>query len=542
MRRPSYGVADLRGDVLGGLTAGVVSLPIAMGYGILSGLGPAAGLYGALATALISAIVGGARGVIAGPNVVVAMVVAVVVTDYASSLAEAATIGIMAGAIQIVFAALRLGRYITYVPQSLISGFFTSFGILVIASQTFPALGVASGGVGLLDNLRALPEAVRELNPEALALALSCLTLGALWRGRLARLLPGSFAVLLFGTAVGAVWLDAAPMIDDIPLGLPAVDLSALSTDFVIRAIEPAFMLALLSSISILVVSLNMDVITGDQHQSNRMVFGLGLGNVVAALFGGLSGAASSATFVNIFSGGRTVVAGLTVAAFLLAVIAFAGPLVEHIPLAVLAAILIAAGWNLIDWRFVRRLHRIPASFAIVFVVTVILSVFTTLAAALLVGLVVAWFLNARRLEELEMRSLASVPLLDASVLGRDNIGDADPFAARSGLVVLPERVTMASARQISRVLRHDLSQHHATIFEMSRTQFLDDSAAVTISDLIHVARSQGGKRVIISGMPQDIADRLHSMALFDDVPEEDFAADLDEAKQKLRHTLFRLD
>ena len=541
-RRANYGMDDFRGDLLGGITAGVVSLPIAMGYGILSGLGPAAGLYGAFATALISAIVGGARGVIAGPNVVVAMVVAVVVTDYASSLAEAATIGIMAGLIQLVFALLRLGRYITYVPQSLISGFFTAFGILVIASQTFPALGVTGGGVGLIDNVSALPGAIRDFNADALTLALLCLLLGALWRGRLARLLPGSFAVLLFGTAVGALWLDSASVIDDIPLGLPDIDLWALSTDFVVRAIEPAFMLALLSSISILVVSLNMDVITGDQHQSNRTVFGLGLGNIVAALFGGLSGAASSATFINIFSGGRTVVAGLTVAAFLLAVIVFAGPLVEHIPLAVLAAILIAAGWNLIDWRFIRRLHRIPASFSIVLVVTVILSVFTTLAAALLVGLVVAWLLNARRLEELEMRSLASVPLLDATVLKGDEIGETDRFAARSGLVVLPERVTMASARQIGRVLRIDLSQHRATIFEMSRVQFLDDSAAVMISDLIHVARSQGGKRVIISGIPEDVDARFHSMALLDDVPEGDFATNLDEAKQKLRLTLLSLD
>ena len=538
---PTYSTADLRGDLLGGITAGVVSLPIAMGYGILSGLGPAAGLYGAFATALISAIVGGARGVIAGPNVIIAMIVAVVVTDYASSLAEVATIGIMAGAIQLVFAALRLGRYVTYVPQSLISGFFTAFGILVIASQAFPALGVATGGVGLINNLRALPDAIENLNADALTLALLCLLLGVLWRGRLTRWFPRSLVMLLIGTVVGALWLNSAPVISSIPLGLPSVSLSALSADFVVRAMEPAFMLALLSSISILVVSLNMDVITGTEHHSNRTLFGLGLGNIIAASFGGLSGAASSATFVNIFSGGRTVIAGLTVAGFLLAVIAFMGPLVEHIPLAVLAAILIAAGWSLIDWRFILRLHRIPASFAIVMVVTLILSMLTTLAAALVIGLVVAWLLNARRLEALEMRSLASVPLLDATVLHRDEIVEADRFRARSGLVVLPDRVTMASARQIGRVLRIDLSQHRAIIFDMSRVRFLDDSAAVTISNLVHVARTRGAERVIISGMPEDVGSRLHSMALLDDVPEGDFATDLDEAKQKLRQTLLSL-
>lgn len=538
---PTYSTADLRGDLLGGITAGVVSLPIAMGYGILSGLGPAAGLYGAFATALISAIVGGARGVIAGPNVIIAMIVAVVVTDYASSLAEAATIGIMAGAIELVFAALRLGRYVTYVPQSLISGFFTAFGILVIASQAFPALGVATGGVGLINNLRALPDAIENLDADALTLALLCLLLGVLWRGRLTRWFPRSLVMLLIGTVGGALWLNSAPVISSIPLGLPSVSLSELSADFVVRAMEPAFMVALLSSISILVVSLNMDVITGTEHHSNRTLFGLGLGNIIAASFGGLSGAASSATFVNVFSGGRTVIAGLTVAGFLLAVIAFMGPLVEHIPLAVLAAILIAAGWSLIDWRFILRLHRIPASFAIVMVVTLILSMLTTLAAALVIGLVVAWLLNARRLEALEMRSLASVPLLDATVLHRDEIVEADRFRARSGLVVLPDRVTMASARQIGRVLRIDLSQHRAIIFDMSRVRFLDDSAAVTISNLVHVARTRGAERVIISGMPEDVGSRLHSMALLDDVPEGDFATDLEEAKQKLRQTLLSL-
>ncbi|MXY87075.1 MAG: sodium-independent anion transporter [Chloroflexi bacterium] len=144
-------------------------------------------------------------------------------------------------------------------------------------------------------------------------------------------------------------------------------------------------------------------------------------------------------------------------------------------------------------------------------------------------------------MDEATLRTLPSVPLLDATVLNRDELGDDERFQARSGLVVLPDRVTMASARQIGRVLRIDLSQHRAIIFDMSRIRFLDDSAAVTISDLIHVARTRGAERVIISGMPEDVGSRLHSMALLDDVPEGDFAPDLDEAKQKLRQTLLSL-
>ena len=541
-RQARYGPADLRGDVLGGVTAGVVSLPLAMGYGVLSGLGPAAGLYGAFATALISSIVGGARGVIAGPNVVIAMVMAVVVTDTASSLAEAATIGVLAGLIQLVFVALRLGRYVAYVPQALISGFFTAFGLLVIASQVSPALGIARAGVDLIDNLKALPAAVDGLNSDAFTLAALCLVIGLLWRGRLTRLCSASFAVLLFGTALGTLWLDAAPTIGEIPLGLPSLELSAVSADFLLRAIEPAFTLALLSSISILLVALSADVITGDQHQPNRTLFGVGLANIGAALIGGIPGAANSATMVNIFGGGRTVVAGLALSGLLLAVMAFMGPIVEHIPLAVLAAILIALGWNLIDWRFLRRIHRIPFSFSLVMIVTCILVMFTSHAAALMVGLAVAWLIQARRTETSEVQSLMSVPLLDAAVLDRDELSDDGRFEARSGLIVLPDRVSAASARQISRILRADLAQHRAFILDMSRTRYMDDSAAVMIGELLRVAKSRGDTPVIISGMSDDRAGALRSMSLLDEIPEAHIATDLGEAKEALRRVLLSLD
>ena len=144
--RINYGLVNLRGDAFGGITAGALMLPQAMGYGIISGLGPVAGLYGAIAVCFFAAVFGGTRGMIGGPNMFVAVTMAVVVAEYADNLAEALTTAMLAGLIQISFGALRLGRYVSYVPNSLLSGFFTAIGILIIVSQTLPALGAPLGG------------------------------------------------------------------------------------------------------------------------------------------------------------------------------------------------------------------------------------------------------------------------------------------------------------------------------------------------------------------------------------------------------------
>ena len=145
-RQINYGLADLRGDVFGGLTASGIALPVAMGYGVISGLGPAAGLYGTVAVGIFASIFGGVRGMVYGPQILISLTMAVVVAEYATSLAEAATVGILAGLIQIVFGVLGLGRYASYVPFSLTSGFFTAFGILLIVKQTVLGVGASPSG------------------------------------------------------------------------------------------------------------------------------------------------------------------------------------------------------------------------------------------------------------------------------------------------------------------------------------------------------------------------------------------------------------
>ena len=538
-RRIDYGWGDLKGDVFGGLTAAGVMLPMAIGLGIISGLGADAGLHGALAVGLFVAMFGGTRGMLGGPNVSVTIIMAAVVADYANSVAEAATIGILAGLIQMGFGLLRLGRHASYIPASLLSGFLTAIGIVIIVKQSVAVLGAAAPEGDIIAVFASWPEAVRAVNFDALALAVICMAVAVLWRGRLVRLAPSFFVALIVGILAGALFFRDAPTVGEVPSGLPSLQLSAISLDFFLRALQPAFIMALLGSIVTFLTSMRLDTITSSQSQPNRELFAQGMGNVAAGLVGGLPGSNAQGSIPNALSGGRTRVSGFVVASVFLATLLFLGPVVERIPFAVLAVILILVGWSLIDWRFIVRIHRIPRSFAITMLITGFLVLFVDLFLAFVIGLVIAVLMGYRRLEGLEVSDLVSVPLLDRTMLGEEELdNDVDPFQARSGLVVFPSRVTLASARELSRILRPDIRQQQFSIFDFSRTMYIDDSAAVTISELVGLAMAARNRTIVIAGMRQDVADTLHSMKLLDRVPPGNFAADVEEAKAVIRPLL----
>ena len=538
-RRINYGLQDLRGDLLGGLTASGVTLPAAMGYGVLSGLGPASGLYGAVAVGIFASLFGGTRGFVYGPSTAVTVIMGLVVAEYADSLAEAATIGILAGMIQLVFGLLGLGRYATYVPTSLTSGFFAAFGVLIMIKQIIPALGGAPPEGGIINSIESWPESVRAANFEALALTVICVAVALLWRGRLLRFSPALFAALVVGTVAGWLLLQDAPTVGKIPSGLPDLQLSAISLSFFLHSLQPAFIMALLASLSTFIIALRVDAITGTQHRPNREMFAQGLGNIAAGLTGGMPGSIAPGSIPNTLSGGRSPVAGLTVAGIILAVILFLGPVAEVIPYAALAAILMVTGWSIIDWRFIKRIHRVSRSFAVVMILTFGLALFADFATAIVIGLVVAALTGSRQLESVEASAVVSVPLLDTAVLDRSEWDEnADLFQARTGLVVFPDHVTVASSRELSRILRIDIGGHQYSIFDMSHTVFMDDSAAAMMGDLVGVAMARRSRTIVIAGMNEAVLSTVRSMGVLDRVPAGNIAADVEEAKQLIRPLL----
>jgi len=537
MPRVSYSLDTFRGDIFGGLTSAVVGLPIALAFGVASGLGAAAGLYGAIAVGFFAAVFGGTRSQISGPTAPTSVAMAVIFTVHADGdLSKALAIAMMAGVIQILLGALRIGRFISYTPYSVTSGFMSGIGIIIIIIQTLPFLGWAVPTGGPLKAMRSWPEVLGDVNFEAFGIAAATLLVGILWPRQLRKFLPPTLAALVVGTVIGVLWLSNTPVIGDIgavPRGLPDFGLPAFDAGFLASTVQPAITLALLGAIDSLLTSLIADSMTRTQHNPNKELVGQGIGNVAAALSGGLAGAgATPGTVVNLRAGGSTPVSGVLRAAILLALVLGLGPLAEEIPQAVLAGILMKVGWDIIDWRFLTRLLRVQREHLLVMLITLAMTVFLDLVSAVAIGLIAAGMASARQFERLQLDSVVSVPLLDRSFFtGEESPSDIDAFSARVGLVALRGSFTVASSSKLISTISMDIRDHEVVILDFSETVYVDDSAALVVEQLVDTAIVQDTE-VIVMGLRGSSRRAMDSLNVLDRVPEDRFAENLDEARE----------
>ena len=530
--RMDYSLDTLRGDIFGGVTSAVVGLPVALAFGVASGLGATAGLYGAIAVGFFAAVFGGTRSQISGPTGPMSVAMAVIVTMHADSLAEAFTIAIMAGLIQILLGVLRIGRFVSYTPYSVTSGFMSGIGIIIILIQTLPFLGWPVPTGGPLEAIRSWPEAFGDVNYGALGIAAITLAVGVAWPSRFRRYLPPTLAALLVGTVIGVLWLTNTPVIGDVPTGLPDLRMPDLAPGILAGAVQPAITLALLGSIDSLLTSLIADSMTRTQHNPNKELVGQGIGNVAAGFLWGLPGAgATPGTVVNLRAGGRTPVSGVLRAAILLALVLGLGPLAEEIPHAVLAGILMKVGWDIIDWRFLTRLLRVQREHLLVMLMTLGLTVFLDLVTAVAIGLIAAGMASARQFERLQLDSVVSVPLLDRSFFtGEESAGDLDAFSARVGLVALRGSFTVASSHKLIGTISVDIRDHEVVILDFSETVYVDDSAALVVEQLIDTAISQDTE-VVVMGLAGPALQTVEGLNVLERLPDDRLAANLEEAR-----------
>ncbi len=333
---------NLRGDFFGGLTAAIVALPLALAFGVASGAGATAGLYGAIATGFFAALFGGTPAQISGPTgpmtVVMATVFTALIAKYPESgLALAFTVVILGGAFQIGFGLLRLGEYITLMPYTVISGFMSGIGVIIFILQLAPLFGQA-GSASVIESIQKLPDVLWQPNIYALGLGLLTLIIVFGMPSRLSRILPAPLVALVVGTLVSLVMTSSTvPRIGEIPTGLPAFQWPRAEWGAIKDMLGYGIVLATLGAIDSLLTSLVADNITRTQHDSDRELIGQGIGNMVSGLFGGLPGAgATMRTVINVKSGGQTPLSGMIHALLLTAVLLGAGPLTAQIPVAVL--------------------------------------------------------------------------------------------------------------------------------------------------------------------------------------------------------------
>ncbi len=417
MRKKIGVFSNLKGDVLGGITAGIVALPLALAFGVQTELGAIAGLYGAIALGVLAAIFGGTKTQISGPTAPMTVVSAVLITETIAkvgSLSEAMPVivatFVLAGFLQILMGLLKLGKYIKYIPYPVVSGFMSGIGVIIIITQLFPFFGINApdGGVfGTIKNIRKIPEFI---NYYSVGIAIATIMLIYL-TPKITKKVPATLVALIIVSLVSYFTVDANLFTrinseGPLPTGLPKIHLEFIKVfgDFgtIIKIFEYAATLAALGAIDSLLTSVVADNITKEKHNSNKELIGQGIGNIGAGLIGGLPGAgATMRTVININSGGKNRLSGVTAGLLLTAILLGLGTLVGHVPNAVLAGILITVGIGIIDYKGISHIKSIPKSDSVIMVIVLILTVFVDLLVAVAVGMVLSSLLFMKKASDL---------------------------------------------------------------------------------------------------------------------------------------------
>ena len=531
---------NLRGDLFGGLTAAVIALPMALAFGVASGAGATAGLWGAVLVGLFAALFGGTPTLISEPTgpmtvVMTAVIAGLTARNPEHGLAMAFTVVMLAGVFQIGFGLLRLGRYVTQMPYTVISGFMSGIGLILIILQLGPFLGQASPKGGVIGTLQSLPELIAGARPLEVCLAL--ITLAILWftPKQLKKIAPPQLIALLVGTLVSLPLIsgfgsDDIRRIGEIASGFPQLQLPMFSAAELQLMVVDAAVLGMLGCIDALLTSVVADSLTRTEHNSNKELIGQGLGNLVSGLFGGLPGAgATMGTVVNIQSGGRSALSGIFRAVILMLVILVGAPLAAEIPQAVLAGIALKVGVDIVDWDFIKRAHRISLNGALIMYLVIALTVLVDLITAVFVGVFIANILTIDKMSALQSEAIQSVSTGDGDL----EISDDERELLNQGhgkvlLFQLNGAMIFGVAKAINRE-HNAISDCRAVVFDLSKVSHLGVTAALAVENAVEEA-IEVGRQVFVVGASGTTRRRLEKLGLFSKLPAERTEIDRREA------------
>ena len=561
----------LRGDIFGGLTAGIVALPLALAFGVSSGLGPMAGLYGAIFIGFFAALFGGTNTQISGPTapmtavsmLVIAGIVAANNGDVSKALPAILAVFLLAGLIQIGLGAFGLGKYIRYIPYPVVSGFMTAIGVIIILTQVLPAVGYypkedmayveqfkpeaeeliltniledeAREGLlvlesfeetieragktseqeilqesrtlagkeasGVIGALRLMPRAIQNISWVELMLALGTILIIYGFK-RITKVVPSTLVALILMSGIADLSGIDYRTIEKIPGGFPLPNFeifSSLSLDDLAPYIFSAITLAILGAIDSLLTSVVADNMTRTKHNPNRELVGQGIGNSVAALFGGIPGAgATIRTVVNINAGGKTRLSGMVAAILLLLTLLLLGPVASRIPAAVLAGILITVGIAVMDFKGLRAIPDMPRAEVAIMMVVLVLSSLWNLVYAVGIGLVIASLMFMKKIGDLaadssDVKTLKETPWPDEVDFPEELKGEVFVKHVEGPLFFGSTSNFELLSKQIPETAR-------AVVIRMSKVPYMDQSGLYAMEDVLIDLANQG-KTVIITGL-----------------------------------------
>lgn len=526
----TFDFSNLKGDFFGGITAGIVALPLALAFGEQTELGAIAGLYGAIAIGIIAAIFGGTPTQISGPTAPMTVVSTIVIMDaidYAGGLEEAFPIVIatffLAGVLEMLLGIFRIGRYIKYIPYPVVSGFMSGIGVIIVITQIFPFFGASNPGGGTIGVVTSLGDIPGLINWYSVLVASATIGLIYLFP-RITKAVPSSLVALII-VSIACFFIfqgNEVRIINDstaggVPTGLPALHLDFFGvftdTGHLLLIFEFAFTLAALGAIDSLLTSIVADNITKTRHDSNQELIGQGLGNMGAAMIGGLPGAgATMRTVINANSGGKTKLSGIIAGLLLLAILLGLGPLVGQIPNAVLAGILITVGIGIIDYKGFRHITSIPRTDAVIMVVVLLLTVFVGLLEAVAIGMVMAALLFMKSIADVIDHRTNTAPLKNFAreIPWRDEGDIVDRVGQQVYIKHLDGPLFFGFASRFQEMISA-LPNIKVVIIRMDRVPYIDQSGLYAMEDAIVDLESQGIRVVFtgLKGQPKTMLERI---------------------------------
>ena len=529
---------NLKGDLFGGLTAGIVALPLALAFGIqafggidspeASSMGALAGLVGAPLLGFLAAMFGGTHSQISGPTGPMTVITAALISaawtqshNLSTVLVAMSLAGIFCGIFQIIFGIIKIGKYVRYIPYPVLSGFMSGIGVIIILQQIYPLMGLKSP-VLVVDMLANIASSIQNgVAFDALLLGLGTILIVKIMP-KISQKIPSTLVALIVMTIVSIfMGLDERLTIGSIPAGVPlpvflkdSIDLSSIDWITALNAaVVPGLTLAGLGSIDTLLTSVVADNITKTKHNSNKELIGQGIGNAFAGLFGGIAGAgATMRTVVNVKSGGRTQLSGMVHAVLLLAILLGLGSLVKFVPLSVLAGILITVGWGIIDFKGFHDLLRAPKADTFVLIIVFLLTVFVDLLTAVGIGMVIACVLFMKRMSDLTEGTYNSAKPFDKDCPWADEGGITDEMRQHVYIQRLGGPVFFGSVTRFPEVMRTVPTDAKVVVIRMKNVSFMDQSGVYAMETAISELKQRGVMvlMTIIQPQARTMLERLH--------------------------------
>ena len=541
-------------DLLAGVIVGIVALPLAIAFGIASGVTPEKGIITAIVAGLIVSFFGGSKVQIGGPTGAFIIIIYGIIQQYGFEGLTIATL--MAGVFLIMFGVLHLGTIIKYIPYPIVVGFTSGIALTIFTTQIKDLLGLTMQFVpsDFVEKWIAYFQQLDTLDPWSMGVGIGSVAVIALWP-KIARFnsilakLPGSLiaiivmtiAALLLKSEMGITSIETIGDRFSISNQLPGAVVPELSWEVIKGLVSPAITIAILGAIESLLSATVADGVIGDRHDSNTELIAQGMANLASPIFGGIPATGAIArTMTNINNGGRTPIAGIIHAAVLLLIFLFLMPLAQFIPMACLAGVLVIVSYNMSGWRSFLSILKNPKSDVIVLWVTFLLTVIFDLTIAIEVGLICACLLFMRRMAETTDVKVISDEINPEEEESDFQMGNLEHLTIPEGVEVYeingPYFFGAGNKfEEIMSALRH--SRPKVRIIRMRKVPFVDSTGIHNLTNLCLMSQ-QEGIQVVLSGVNPKVQAVLHKAAFDTLLGEENICSHINEALERAKQLL----